>query len=55
MFGDRKDAKVFEDIKRLEKSFPDAVAKIRELAKPNADDLLVVVAEQSALKPPATA
>jgi len=44
MFGERKDAKVFEDIKRLEKSFPDAVAKIRELAKPNADDLLVVVA-----------
>ncbi len=27
MFGDRKDAKVFEDIKRLEKSFPDAVAE----------------------------
>ncbi|HKD83826.1 MAG TPA: aspartate--tRNA ligase [Terriglobales bacterium] len=44
MFGDRKDAKVFEDIKRLEKSFPEAVAKIRELAKPNPDDLLVVVA-----------
>jgi aspartyl-tRNA synthetase len=43
MFGDRKDAKVFEDIKRLEKSFPDAVAKIRELAKPNADDLVVIV------------
>ncbi len=44
MFGDRKEPKVFEDIKRLEKSFPDAVAKIRELAKPNAEDLLVVVA-----------
>ena len=44
MFGDRKDAKVFEDIKRLEKSFPDAVAKIRELAKPNPEDLVVVVA-----------
>ncbi len=43
-FGDRKDAKVFEDIKRLEKSFPEAVAKIRELAKPNVEDLLVVVA-----------
>ncbi len=37
MFGDRKDAKVFEDIKRLEKSFPDAVAKVRESAKPNAE------------------
>jgi aspartyl-tRNA synthetase len=44
MFGDRKDAKVFEDIKRLEKSFPEAAAKIREMAKPNAEDLLVVVA-----------
>ena len=33
MFGDRKDAKVFEDIKRLEKSFPEAVAKIRELGQ----------------------
>jgi aspartyl-tRNA synthetase len=44
MFGDRKDAKVFEDIKRLEKSFPDAVAKIRNLAQSHADDLVVVVA-----------
>ncbi len=44
MFGERKDAKVFEDIKRLEKSFPEAAAKIREIAKPNAEDLLVVVA-----------
>jgi aspartyl-tRNA synthetase len=44
MFGDRKDAKVFEDIKRLEKSFPAAVAKIRELGKPNPEDLVVIVA-----------
>jgi aspartyl-tRNA synthetase len=44
LFGDRRDAKVFEDIKRLEKTFPDAVSKIREIAKPNADDLLVIVA-----------
>jgi aspartyl-tRNA synthetase len=44
LFGERKEAKVFEDIKRLEKSFPDAVAKIRELAKPNAEDLVVIVA-----------
>ena len=41
MFGDRKDAKVFEDLKRLEKSFPDAVAKIRELTQAHADDLIV--------------
>src|SRR5271166_5524747 len=44
LFGDRRDAKVFEDIKRLEKSFPDAVSKIREIAKPNDGDLLVIVA-----------
>ncbi len=44
LFGDRKDAKVFEDIKRLEKTFPDAVSKIREIAKPGNDDLLVIVA-----------
>ncbi len=43
LFGDRKDAKVFEDIKRLEKSFPDAVAKIRELTQAHADDLIVIV------------
>ena len=44
LFGDRKDAKVFEDLKRLEKSFPDAVAKIRELTQAHADDLIVIVA-----------
>ena len=44
LFGERKDAKVFEDIKRLEKSFPETVAKIREAAKPNPEDLLVIVA-----------
>ena len=55
LFGDRKETKVFEDIKRLEKSFPDAVAKIRELAKPNAEDLLVVVAGAKRAEAPATA
>jgi len=44
LFGDRKGAKVFEDIKRLEKTLPETVAKIRELAKTAADDLLVLVA-----------
>ena len=44
LFGDRKDAKIFEDIKRLEKTFPETVAKIRELAKREAEDLLVIVA-----------
>ena len=44
LFGERKEAKVFEDIKRLEKSWPDAVAKIRSLAQSQPDDMLVVVA-----------
>jgi aspartyl-tRNA synthetase len=44
LFGDRKEAKIFEDIKRLEKSFPETVAKIRDLAKPGGEDLLVIVA-----------
>jgi aspartyl-tRNA synthetase len=51
MFGDRKEAKVFEDIKRLEKSFPEAVAKIRELAKPNPEDLVVIVAGAKRTEP----
>src|SRR5271165_1456676 len=51
LFGDRRDAKVFEDIKRLEKSFPDAVSKIREIAKPGDDDLLVLVAGAPPLSP----
>jgi aspartyl-tRNA synthetase len=36
-------AKMFEDFKRLEKSFPEAVAKIRDLVKPEEGDLLVIV------------
>ena len=44
MFGDRKDAKVFEDFKRIEKSFPEAAAKIKELTKAEEGDLLVLVA-----------
>ena len=43
LFGERKDAKVFEDVKRLEKSFPEAVAKLRSIAQPQPEDLLVVV------------
>ncbi len=37
-------AKMFEDFKRLEKSFPDVVAKIRASVKPEEGDLLVLVA-----------
>lgn len=36
--------KVIDDFKRLEKSFPEAVAKVREKCVPQADDLLVLVA-----------
>src|SRR4051812_41336253 len=53
LFGDRKDAKLFDDFKRLEKSWPDAVKKIRESvakadlsAAPRDDnsDLVVLIA-----------
>ena len=30
LFGERKDAKLFEDFKRLEKSFPETAGKVRE-------------------------
>ena len=39
----RGGAKVIDDLKRLEKSFPDAVTKIRSVSKAEADDLLIVV------------
>ena len=44
LFGERPGAKVFEDIKRLEKTWPDAIAKIRVATKAEADDLVVLVA-----------
>jgi len=47
LFDTRKGAKLIDDLKRLEKSFPEAVAKVRELAQAEADDLLVVVAGDS--------
>jgi aspartyl-tRNA synthetase len=37
-------AKLFEDTKRLEKTFPDAMAKVRELSAAEPHDLLVLVA-----------
>ena len=36
--------KVIDDLKRLEKSFPDAVTKLRATAEADADDLVVIVA-----------
>ena len=44
LFDTRKGAKLIDDLKRLEKSFPEAVGKLRELASAEADDLLVLVA-----------
>jgi aspartyl-tRNA synthetase len=43
LFGERKEARLIDDIKRLEKSFPEAVAKLRQMAGAEADDLLVLV------------
>jgi aspartyl-tRNA synthetase len=55
LFGERKDARLIDDIKRLEKSFPETVAKIRELSGAEPQDLMVLVAgpangEQSATR-----
>ncbi|MHB1935372.1 MAG: aspartate--tRNA ligase [Acidobacteriaceae bacterium] len=44
LFDARKGAKLIDDLKRLEKTFPAAVAKVRELARANAEDLLMIVA-----------
>ncbi|MFZ3213132.1 MAG: aspartate--tRNA ligase [Terriglobales bacterium] len=47
MLGDKQHAKVFEDFKRLEKSFPEAAAKIREMSGAGSEDLVVLVAGDS--------
>jgi len=44
LFTPRSGAKLVDDLKRLEKSFPDAVAKIHSLCQTKEDDLLVLVA-----------
>ena len=43
MFVSKGGARVFEDFKRIENKFPDAVAKIRAKAGASRDDLLVLV------------
>ena len=48
LFDAAKGAKYIDDWKRLEKGFPDAVKKIRELAPAAADDLQVLVAGDAA-------
>jgi len=44
LFATRPPAKVIDDLKRLEKSFPDSVAKLTALCEAEPDDLLVLVA-----------
>jgi aspartyl-tRNA synthetase len=56
LFGERKEARLIDDIKRLEKSFPEAVARLRQMAGAEADDLLVLVGgplqlEKTGLRP----
>jgi aspartyl-tRNA synthetase len=54
LFGERKEARLIDDIKRLEKSFPEAAAKLREISGAQADDLLVLVAAPAQLEKRAT-
>ena len=49
-FDLRKGAKFIDDLKRLEKSFPDAANKIRAITQAAEDDLLIVVAGDSAAR-----
>src|ERR1051325_5015721 len=56
LFGERKEARLIDDIKRLEKSFPEAVAKLRQMSGVETDDLLVLVGgplqvEKTGLRP----
>ena len=44
LFASKPEVKVIDDLKRLEKSFPDAVTKLRATAEADADDLLVIIA-----------
>jgi aspartyl-tRNA synthetase len=44
LFGERKDARVFEDAKRLERNFSQEMQKVYEMAGIEAGDLLVLVA-----------
>src|SRR5581483_11356975 len=48
LFETKKGAKLLDDLKRLEKAFPESVGKLRALARAETDDLLVVVAGDSA-------
>ena len=49
MLSLKGNVKVFEDFKRLEKSFPQAGSRIRQLCGVDSDDLIVIVAGDSKL------
>lgn len=48
LLGKAEGPKLIDDMKRLEKSFPEAVAKIRQVTEAAVDDLLVLVANTPA-------
>jgi aspartyl-tRNA synthetase len=48
LFDQLKGAQYIDDLKRLEKGFPEAAAKVRELAGAAPDDLLIIVAGDAA-------
>lgn len=48
LFDTRKGAKLIDDLKRLEKSSPDSVAKIKEICAAAPEDLLLIVAGDAA-------
>ena len=48
LFDLRKGAKLIDDLKRLEKSFPEAVTRIRKRTSAAPDDMLIIVAGDAA-------
>jgi aspartyl-tRNA synthetase len=44
LFGDRKDARVFEDAKRLERNFPQEMQRVYQMCGAQPEDLVVLVA-----------
>ena len=48
LFETKKGAKYIDDLKRLEKSFPEAVVKLRELTQAEPEDLVIIVAGDAA-------
>ncbi|MFZ0589685.1 MAG: aspartate--tRNA ligase [Bryobacteraceae bacterium] len=49
-FGQERGLRVFDDLKRLERDYPDQMAKVRQRVKPAEDDLLVLAGWGGAAK-----